>query len=201
MASTSRIGDAPAGEFRGDRPPAPRSPSTSSSISSAVSTATRAPRLGSSSRSPSVARILMASRSGVREMPKRSASSISLTRERGGRSPERISARRLDRPPRRAGSGDAGSSRPRSSSSLRSSDRQARLSLCRIYNTKFSWGGKGLVGRGRRRRPCKPGRHALQIPGPTNVPQAVLAAIARPTIDHRGPAFRDFGARSCPRRV
>jgi alanine-glyoxylate transaminase / serine-glyoxylate transaminase / serine-pyruvate transaminase len=38
----------------------------------------------------------------------------------------------------------------------------------------------------------QPGRHSLQIPGPTNVPQAVLEAIARPTIDHRGPAFRDL---------
>src|SRR5262245_43689844 len=34
-----------------------------------------------------------------------------------------------------------------------------------------------------------PGRHFLQIPGPTNVPGRVLRAIARPTIDHRGPAF------------
>jgi alanine-glyoxylate transaminase/serine-glyoxylate transaminase/serine-pyruvate transaminase len=34
------------------------------------------------------------------------------------------------------------------------------------------------------------GRHFLQIPGPTNVPLAVLAAIAQPTIDHRGPDFR-----------
>jgi alanine-glyoxylate transaminase/serine-glyoxylate transaminase/serine-pyruvate transaminase len=33
------------------------------------------------------------------------------------------------------------------------------------------------------------GRHFLQIPGPTNVPLAILAAIARPTIDHRGPEF------------
>src|SRR5579863_7084588 len=31
------------------------------------------------------------------------------------------------------------------------------------------------------------GRHFLQIPGPTNVPDRVLRAIARPTIDHRGP--------------
>jgi alanine-glyoxylate transaminase/serine-glyoxylate transaminase/serine-pyruvate transaminase len=38
----------------------------------------------------------------------------------------------------------------------------------------------------------QPGRHSLQIPGPTNVPQAILEAIARPTIDHRGPAFRDL---------
>lgn len=33
------------------------------------------------------------------------------------------------------------------------------------------------------------GRHFLQIPGPTNVPDRVLRAIDMPTIDHRGPAF------------
>lgn len=33
------------------------------------------------------------------------------------------------------------------------------------------------------------GRHFLQIPGPTNVPDRVLRAIDNPTIDHRGPAF------------
>ncbi len=33
------------------------------------------------------------------------------------------------------------------------------------------------------------GRHFLQIPGPTNVPERVLRAIDRPTIDHRGPEF------------
>jgi alanine-glyoxylate transaminase / serine-glyoxylate transaminase / serine-pyruvate transaminase len=33
------------------------------------------------------------------------------------------------------------------------------------------------------------GRHFLQIPGPTNVPDRVLRAISRPTIDHRGPEF------------
>ena len=37
--------------------------------------------------------------------------------------------------------------------------------------------------------PYLPGRRLLQVPGPTNVPQAVLEAIARPTLDHRGPAF------------
>ena len=37
-----------------------------------------------------------------------------------------------------------------------------------------------------------PGRHFLQIPGPTNVPDRVLHAIAEPTIDHRGPAFADL---------
>jgi hypothetical protein len=35
----------------------------------------------------------------------------------------------------------------------------------------------------------QPGRHFLQIPGPTNVPDRVLGTIALPTIDHRGPAF------------
>ena len=34
-----------------------------------------------------------------------------------------------------------------------------------------------------------PGWHFLQIPGPTNVPDRVLRAIQRPTIDHRGPEF------------
>ncbi|HWF83309.1 MAG TPA: aminotransferase class V-fold PLP-dependent enzyme [Vicinamibacterales bacterium] len=34
-----------------------------------------------------------------------------------------------------------------------------------------------------------PGRHFLQIPGPTNVPDRVLRAIAQPTIDHRGQRF------------
>jgi alanine-glyoxylate transaminase/serine-glyoxylate transaminase/serine-pyruvate transaminase len=38
-----------------------------------------------------------------------------------------------------------------------------------------------------------PGRHFLQIPGPTNVPDRVLRAIDRPTIDHRGPAFGRLG--------
>jgi alanine-glyoxylate transaminase / serine-glyoxylate transaminase / serine-pyruvate transaminase len=33
------------------------------------------------------------------------------------------------------------------------------------------------------------GRHFLQIPGPTNVPDRVLRAMDRPTVDHRGPEF------------
>jgi len=37
------------------------------------------------------------------------------------------------------------------------------------------------------------GRHFLQIPGPTNVPDRVLRAMARPTIDHRGPEFQALG--------
>lgn len=37
------------------------------------------------------------------------------------------------------------------------------------------------------------GRHFLQIPGPTNVPDRVLHAIASATIDHRGPDFAGLG--------
>jgi alanine-glyoxylate transaminase/serine-glyoxylate transaminase/serine-pyruvate transaminase len=37
------------------------------------------------------------------------------------------------------------------------------------------------------------GRHFLQIPGPTNVPDRVLRAIDQPTIDHRGPQFAQLG--------
>jgi alanine-glyoxylate transaminase/serine-glyoxylate transaminase/serine-pyruvate transaminase len=41
--------------------------------------------------------------------------------------------------------------------------------------------------------PPHTGRHFLQIPGPTNVPDRVLQAIAMPTIDHRGPEFALLG--------
>ena len=34
------------------------------------------------------------------------------------------------------------------------------------------------------------GRHFLQIPGPTNVPDRILRAMDLPTIDHRGPEFQ-----------
>lgn len=34
------------------------------------------------------------------------------------------------------------------------------------------------------------GRHFLQIPGPSNVPDRILRAIGQPTIDHRGPEFK-----------
>ena len=37
------------------------------------------------------------------------------------------------------------------------------------------------------------GRHFLQIPGPTNVPDRVLRAIDYPTMDHRGPEFAGLG--------
>ena len=37
------------------------------------------------------------------------------------------------------------------------------------------------------------GRHFLQIPGPTNVPDRVMRAIDMPVIDHRGPEFAALG--------
>ena len=41
--------------------------------------------------------------------------------------------------------------------------------------------------------PVHTGRHFLQIPGPTNVPDRVLHAMAFPTMDHRGPEFAELG--------
>ncbi|HXM80646.1 MAG TPA: aminotransferase class V-fold PLP-dependent enzyme [Burkholderiales bacterium] len=41
--------------------------------------------------------------------------------------------------------------------------------------------------------PRPAGRHFLQIPGPTNVPDRVLRAIDFPTMDHRGPDFAQLG--------
>jgi alanine-glyoxylate transaminase/serine-glyoxylate transaminase/serine-pyruvate transaminase len=40
---------------------------------------------------------------------------------------------------------------------------------------------------------AKSGRHFLQIPGPTNVPDRILRAMAQATIDHRGPEFGRMG--------
>ncbi len=37
------------------------------------------------------------------------------------------------------------------------------------------------------------GRHFLQIPGPSAVPDEVLRAMSAPTIDHRGPDFAELG--------
>ncbi|WP_439543320.1 pyridoxal-phosphate-dependent aminotransferase family protein [Hyphomicrobium sp.] len=43
--------------------------------------------------------------------------------------------------------------------------------------------------------PRRPGRHFLQIPGPTPVPERVIAAMARQVLDHRGPEFQRLGKR------
>ncbi|MDG1935981.1 MAG: aminotransferase class V-fold PLP-dependent enzyme [Paracoccaceae bacterium] len=40
------------------------------------------------------------------------------------------------------------------------------------------------------------GRHFLQIPGPSAVPERILGAISRQTIDHRGPDFAKVGQRA-----
>jgi alanine-glyoxylate transaminase/serine-glyoxylate transaminase/serine-pyruvate transaminase len=39
------------------------------------------------------------------------------------------------------------------------------------------------------------GRHFLQIPGPTPVPDRILRAMDMPVIDHRGPDFARLGKR------
>ena len=43
--------------------------------------------------------------------------------------------------------------------------------------------------------PRRPGRHFLQIPGPTPVPERVIQAMARQILDHRGPEFQKLGKR------
>ena len=39
------------------------------------------------------------------------------------------------------------------------------------------------------------GRHFLQIPGPTPLPDRVLNAMSRQMLDHRGPEFAEFGSK------
>ena len=41
-----------------------------------------------------------------------------------------------------------------------------------------------------------PGKHFLQLPGPSNVPDRILRAMDNPTIDHRGPEFANL-AQNC----
>jgi len=50
-----------------------------------------------------------------------------------------------------------------------------------LHISPFDTGGVGMS--------FQSGRHFLQIPGPTNVPERVLRALSRPTIDHRGSEF------------
>ena len=42
----------------------------------------------------------------------------------------------------------------------------------------------------------KPGRHFLQIPGPSPVPDRILRAIDSQTMDHRSPEFGELGLRA-----
>lgn len=44
-----------------------------------------------------------------------------------------------------------------------------------------------------------PGRHFLQIPGPTNIPDRLLRAMDRPVINHRGAAFADVSKKIFPK--
>jgi alanine-glyoxylate transaminase/serine-glyoxylate transaminase/serine-pyruvate transaminase len=41
--------------------------------------------------------------------------------------------------------------------------------------------------------PRLPGRHFLQIPGPTPVPERILNAMSQQILDHRGPTFQELG--------
>ena len=51
-----------------------------------------------------------------------------------------------------------------------------------------------MASESRRNTPARrAGRHFLQIPGPSNVPDRILRAIDMPTIDHRGPDFARLG--------
>ena len=43
--------------------------------------------------------------------------------------------------------------------------------------------------------PRRPGRHFLQIPGPTPVPERILSAMSRQILDHRGVEFQKLGKR------
>lgn len=54
-----------------------------------------------------------------------------------------------------------------------------------------------MVGRIHRKREMafKSGRHFLQLPGPTNVPERIRRVMSRPTIDHRGPEFAELTLR------
>ena len=43
--------------------------------------------------------------------------------------------------------------------------------------------------------PRRPGRHFLQIPGPTPIPERILSAMSKQILDHRGPEFQQLAKR------
>jgi len=45
------------------------------------------------------------------------------------------------------------------------------------------------------REPRRPGRHFLQIPGPTPIPERILSAMSKQILDHRGPEFQQLAKR------
>lgn len=53
----------------------------------------------------------------------------------------------------------------------------------------------GNANPGHNRPAHKPGRHFLQIPGPTNVPDRILRAMDNPTMDHRSPEFGELATK------
>ena len=71
---------------------------------------------------------------------------------------------------------------------------QVPAGLLAIDDPASITGIEDRLGLGRIMMANRSGRHFLQIPGPTNVPDRVLEAIGQPTIDHRGPRFRHLTA-------
>src|SRR5215471_19734085 len=69
--------------------------------------------------------------------------------------------------------------------------RRARWASARLRMRRLSGQSRGSAGT-ERASMVKTGRHFLQIPGPTNVPDRVLRAIDQPTIDHRSREASDL---------
>jgi hypothetical protein len=69
-----------------------------------------------------------------------------------------------------------------------------------INNKEPNLGSQATEGRrvsgGDTHKMRKAGRHFLQIPGPSAVPDRILSAIGQQTIDHRGPDFAKVGLRA-----
>ena len=63
----------------------------------------------------------------------------------------------------------------------------------RAGTSRFGIEGNGDIFGGKDLSVTLRGRHFLQLPGPSNVPDRILRAIDRPTIDHRGPEFAELG--------
>ncbi len=178
----------------------PASTSKVCSTSASVSFTATAPRLGSRSTRPSVASSLMASRSGVRETRRCSASTRSLSLAPGAMRPSISMARR------RATTWSCSAMRGISITSANAPSRC--LAILHAKETARTGPAPGKTGGCRyacmQNYPANRtsmvnldihprGRHFLQIPGPSPVPDRVLRAMSLPTIDHRGPEFGALG--------
>src|SRR5712672_1162174 len=192
------------------RPASPSSPpmtSNSSSRSCSLSCRTRAPRLGSSSTSPSDASTFRASRSGVREMPSISQSWRSGTRPPSGMLPSTMWSRSRVR----ISSCRDWSSRSESAPALRAFE-VASLGIRGFIGRNISVDGEGvdqnvhhilvevpsiecnMAWRSEEESMTQhQGRHFVQIPGPSPVPDRVLRAMDMPVIDHRSLQFAELG--------